>query len=113
MKTKEWYRAHLRWAVMVEGKEGLRHWEESVYLFLSEDQNTAFRRAVEIGRTREDTHQEGRRWVETRLAEVVTLDRLGNNRTEIEVQLGTKKPSEQLPFEHVFDPEEVTPPPMF
>jgi hypothetical protein len=113
MKTKEWYWAHLRWAVMVEGKEGLRHWAESGYLFLSEDQNTAFRRAVEIGRTREDAHQEGRRWVETRLAEVVTLDCLGNNQTEFEVRLGAKKPSEQLPFEHVFDPEEATPPPMF
>ena len=22
MTTKQWYRAHLRWAVMVEGKEG-------------------------------------------------------------------------------------------
>ena len=82
MKTKEWYRAHLRWAVMVEGKEELRPWEESVYLFLSEDQNTAFRRAAEIGRTRE----------------VVTLDRLGNNQTEFAVRLDTKKPSEQLPF---------------
>ena len=98
MKTKEWYRAHLRWAVMVEGKEGLRHWEESAYRFLSEDQNTAFRRAVEIGRTREAAHPEGRRWVETRLAEVVRLDRLGNNQTEFAVRLDTKKPSEQLPF---------------
>jgi hypothetical protein len=24
MTTKQWYRAHLRWAVMTEGKEGLR-----------------------------------------------------------------------------------------
>ena len=44
MKTKEWYQAHLRWAVMVEGKEGLRHWEESVYLFQA--QRTAVRTRI-------------------------------------------------------------------
>jgi hypothetical protein len=32
MTTKQWYRAHIRWAVMAEGKEGLRGWKESVYL---------------------------------------------------------------------------------
>jgi len=73
MTTKQWYRAHLRWAVMAEGKEGLRGWKESVYLFLSEDHDTAFRRALEIGRCHQDEHQEGRKWVETRLADIVTL----------------------------------------
>jgi hypothetical protein len=66
MTTKQWYRAHLRWAVMAEGKEGLRGWKESVYIFLSEDHDTAFRRALEIGRGHQDEHQEGRKWVETR-----------------------------------------------
>ena len=78
MTTKQWYRAHLRWAVMVEGKEGLRGWKDSVYLFLSDDHDTAFRRALEIGRCQQDEHQEGRRWVETRLADIVTLDNLGS-----------------------------------
>jgi hypothetical protein len=113
MTTKQWYRAHLRWAVMVEGKEGLRGWKESVYLFLSEDHDTAFRRALEIGRGHQDEHQEGRKWVETRLADIVTLDNLGSNLTEFEVNLGTKKPGEHLPFEHVFDPDGAIPPPMF
>ena len=113
MTTKQWYRAHLRWAVMAEGKEGLRGWKESVYLFLSEDDDMAFRRALEIGRSHQDEHQEGRKWVETRLAEIVTLDNLGSNPTEFEVNLGTKKPGEHLPFEHVFDPEGATPPTMF
>ena len=30
MNGKQWYYAQIRWAVMVEGKEGLRHWEEAV-----------------------------------------------------------------------------------
>jgi hypothetical protein len=113
MTAKQWYRAHLRWAVMVEGKEGLRGWKESVYLFLSEDHDTAFRRALEIGRCHQDEHQEGRKWVETRLADIVTLDNLGSNQTEFEVNLGTKKPGAHLRFEHRFDPEGATPPPMF
>ena len=93
MTTKQWYRAHLRWAVMVEGKEGLRGWKESVYLFLSEDHDKAFRRALEIGRCHQDEHQEERRWVETRLADIVTLDNLGSNPTEFEIHLGTKNPA--------------------
>ena len=113
MTTKQWYRAHLRWAVMAEGKEGLRGWKESVYLFLSDDHDTAFRRALEIGRCQQDEHQEGRKWVETRLANVVTLDNLGSNLTEFEVNLGTKRPGEHLPFEHEFDPGGATSPPMF
>ena len=104
MTTKQWYRAHLRWAVMVEGKEGLRGWKQSVYLFLSEDHDTAFRRALEIGRGHQDEHQEGRRWVETRQTDIVTPDNLGSNPIEFEVNLGTKKPGEHLPFEHAFDP---------
>ena len=49
MNRRRWYYAHLRWAVMVDGKEGLRQWEEAVHIFLSEDRDTAFHRALEIG----------------------------------------------------------------
>jgi hypothetical protein len=46
--------------VMAEGKEGLRGWKESVYFFLSEDHDTAFRRALEIGRaTRTSIKKDG------------------------------------------------------
>ena len=48
MKTKEWYQARIRWAEMVEGR-GIRHWQEGVYLFRSEDFDTAFERAIAIG----------------------------------------------------------------
>ena len=50
MTTKQWYRAHLRWAVMVEGKEGLRGWKESVYLFLVK---TTIRHSGELSRSDE------------------------------------------------------------
>ena len=111
MNGKQWYSAHLRWAVMVEGKEGLRQWEEALHIFLSDDRKTAFQRALEIGHQAERSHDEGRRWAESRPAQVVKLDCLGANQTEFEVRLRSSRASERLPFEHVFDPEANEPEP--
>jgi len=105
MNGKQGYYAQIRWAVMVEGAEGLRHWEEAVHIFLSDDDDAAFQRAIEIGHPAERSHDEGRRWVESRLAQIVRLDCLGGNRTEFQVGLGSSKATEHLPFEHMFDPE--------
>ncbi|MGP8268795.1 MAG: hypothetical protein ACLQLH_01900 [Terracidiphilus sp.] len=109
MMNKQWYYAQLRWAVMVEGKEGLRAWKEAVHIFLSEDEQTAFQQALEIGRLGEDVHTEGRREVETRLAEVVRLDCLGSNQTQFKVWIGSSKARQRMPFDHVFKPEEHMP----
>ncbi len=106
MTIKQWYYAQLRWAVMVEGKQGLREWKEAVHIFLSEDEQTAFQQALEIGRLGEDVHTEGRREVETRLADIVRLDCLGSNHAQFEVSLGSSKAAERLPFDHLFKPEE-------
>ena len=113
MKSKQWYYAQLRWAVMVKGKEGLRAWKEAVHIFLSEDEQTAFQQALDIGRQGEDVHTEGRREVETRLAEVVRLDCLGSNQIQFQVSLGSNKAGERLPFDHVFKPEDHMPKPAF
>ena len=106
---KQWYYAQLRWAVMVEGKEGLREWKEAVHIFSSEDDKMAFQQALNIGHQGEAFHTEGRREVETRLAEVVRLDCLGSDRTHFEVPLRSSKAQERLPFEHTFHPEENMP----
>lgn len=108
-----WYYARLRWAVMVEGAEGLRRWEEAVHIFQSGDRAPAWEKALEIGRRRQAGHEEGRRWVETRLAEVVMLECLGPDRQEFEVELASQKPATRLPFEHVFHPERTVPAPIF
>jgi hypothetical protein len=83
MKARQWYRARIRWAEMVEGR-GLRHWQEGLYLFRSAEGDAAFQRALEIGEGGQSGGDEesGRRtrWVETRLVEVVTLDCLGDER---------------------------------
>lgn len=56
---------------MVEGRQGLREWKQAVHIFLSDDREAAFQQALLIGRRDEDYHEEGRRLVESRLAEVV------------------------------------------
>ena len=109
MMSRQWYYAQLRWAVMAEGKEGLREWKEAVHIFLTEDQQTAFQLALKIGRLGEDIHTEGQTEVETRLAEVVRLDCLGSDRTQFEVKIGSSKATESLPFDHVFKPEQHMP----
>ena len=106
---KQWYYAQLRWAVMVEGKQGLREWKEAVHIFSSDDDKMAFQQALNIGYQGEESHTEGRREVETRLAEIVRLDYLGSDRTQFEVPLGSSKARQRLPFEHIFHPEEHMP----
>jgi hypothetical protein len=111
VSAKQWYRADIEWAVMVEGKQGLRAWEESVYLFQCENREAAFQKALEIGRRDHhlQCHEEGRLWVEKRLARVAVLEELGVNPPEIAVYVGTRRATERLPFEHEFDPEGTAP----
>jgi hypothetical protein len=109
MKPREWYQAEIRWAVMVEGKQGLREWEDAVYFFLAEDEEAAFKQALEIGWRERDGREENQRWVEKRLARIVSLQCLGRNQTEFAVQLGCRRATERLPFEHEFDPAGTLP----
>lgn len=104
-----WYRAEIRWAVMEEGKQGLREWKDAVYFFVSESQEAAFQHALGIGYRERDGHEEDGKWVETRLAQIVSLDWQGTNPTEFEVSLGSKRATERLGFEHAFDPEGTVP----
>jgi hypothetical protein len=94
---------------MVEGKQGLREWKDVVHFFLAEDEQAAFQQALEIGRRGEEFHTEGRREVETRLVEIVSLDCMGSNLTRFQASLGSSKARERLPFEHLFKPEEHMP----
>jgi hypothetical protein len=106
---QQWYYAHLRWAVMVEGKRGLREWKDRVHIFLCDTREAAFQQALLIGRMEEDCHEEGRRLVEERLAEVVRLDCMGDHPTAFRVDLGMKRAKQVLPFDHVFHPEATLP----
>jgi hypothetical protein len=100
---------------MVKGR-GIRNWEEGLYLFRSEDREAAFRRALEIGEGGQSGgEEEGRRrtcWVETRLAEVVTLDCLGDELEEepLEVHWMRLPATERIAFDHTFEPAKKVPP---
>jgi hypothetical protein len=106
---KQWYQAEIRWAVMEEGKQGLREWQDAVYFFMSESQDAAFHNALEIGYRECDGHVENGTWVETRLAEIASLHCMGTSPTEFKVRLGFCPATERLAFEHVFDPEGAVP----
>ena len=45
MKAKKWFHAQIRWAVL-DDKHGLRSWEESAYIFQSDNHETAFEQAI-------------------------------------------------------------------
>jgi hypothetical protein len=114
MNRKVWFHAQIRWAVLEEGKRGLRSWEESAYIFQSENDETAFQRALSMGRRHESIRKEGRRLIATKLAEIVSLDCCGSNPSEFWLgPVSSQKAMEYLPFDHVFDPEGSIPPPSF
>jgi hypothetical protein len=104
---QSWFYAKVRWAVMVEGR-GIREWQEAGILFRSTDLDSAFRRALEIGEGYQSGGEEGtrrQRWVETRFAEVVTLDCLGAElKDETEVYWAHLPTRQKIPFEHIFRP---------
>jgi hypothetical protein len=91
------------------------NWEEGRYLFGSEDRESAFRRALEIGEGGQSGGKEetGRRtrWVETRLAEVMTLDGLGEEVEEdpLEVHWMLLPATEKIGFDHEFEPAKREP----
>jgi hypothetical protein len=100
---------------MVEGR-GIRHWEEGLYLFRSENREAAFQRALEIGEGGQSAGEEGERRlrsVETRLAEVVTLDCLGRELKDeeepLEVHWIRLPATEKIAFEHRFEPAKKVP----
>ena len=107
--NKEWFQARLRWAEMADD-EGLRSWQESTVLFRSRDEEEAFEQALRYGRRREGGREEDGRYVGLRLAEVVTLDRIGAVLPdEFEVAWEHRAPTAPLPDDYLFAPEQRRP----
>jgi hypothetical protein len=113
MTGGKWFHAQIRWAVMEESKRGLVQWKEAAYIFQSENHETAFKKALEEGRRHEECSKPGRHRIAVKLAQIVSLDWLGLNPMDILISAGYEKPTERLPFDHVFDPEGGFPPPSF
>jgi hypothetical protein len=116
-RNRQWYRARIRWAEMEE-RRGIRHWQEGLYLYRSADWATAFQRALELGEGGQGECEEVRhgqtRIVDTRLAEVVALDCLGDDLASEEpmeifwIRLPAR---EKIAFDHNFEPAKKLPPP--
>lgn len=105
----DWFLARLCWAEMADG-EGVRGWQVSTLLFRSRDEDEAFQQALRIGRRREGGGEEDGRFVGLRLAEVVTLDRIGAViPDEFEVDGERRTATEALPVDHQFAPEQRRP----
>ena len=70
-------------------------------------------RSARVGRAAARKTWRRPRWVETRLAEVVTLDCLGRELDEepLEVHWIRRPANEKIRFEHKFKPAEKMPPP--
>ena len=109
-----WFSARLRLACLIEGS-GVSRYEDSVVLFYAADGTAAFRRALELGRSRERsfTNRYGER-VAWKLKEVATLDRLASDDIDgVEVisdPIFDILPEDaSLPIEHQFDPERSEP----
>ncbi len=116
-KPRRWFQARLRWAVMEEGR-GLDHWWEAEHIFLSEDRDAAFQKALRLGESEEYSliptkDDQVAPAIDCRFAEVVYLEELGVGRTAFEVFLGDKKAPERIAFDHDFDPAGRVSPPMF
>jgi hypothetical protein len=74
MIREAWFSARLRFAILIE-TQGLAQYSDSVYVFRSSDFETAFQKALEIGRAGERAYANGAgQRVEWKLAEVISID---------------------------------------
>ncbi|MCC6367506.1 MAG: hypothetical protein IT165_28625 [Bryobacterales bacterium] len=114
MTPRQWWRARLRWAVLEEGY-GIYLWRESEYLFLSENWETAFQQALQLGRQGESLAggDEGVPWIRTCLAQIVYLDEEDPTTTAFGVFLGDRRATEPIAFDHDFRPHATVPPARF
>jgi len=111
--NKEWYKARLRWAEMAD-RDGLRCWQDGMYLLRAVDADAAFRQALEIGRRGQTGHDEDGQYVGLRFADVVTLDRFGPELPdELEVAWERQPTKVPLPDGYQFEPERRVPPASF
>ena len=117
VNARQWFQARLKWAVMEEG-HGLITWRQAEHIFLSENREMAFQEALRRGYAEEHSlippaDDNRNPVIDCRFAEVVYLEELGIAPTAFEVYLGERQASEQIDFDHVFDPAGRIPEPIF
>ncbi|HET6228755.1 MAG TPA: DUF4288 domain-containing protein [Longimicrobiaceae bacterium] len=110
--SRSWFSTNVRLVCLIEDQGSVRSME-CVHVFRSSGWESAFQRALELGRTHEESfvNVDGERvkWV---LAEIVSLDFLRTNELNgAEVYSATTDvlPEGVVPFDHYFRPEESDP----
>ena len=74
MSELQWFSSRIRLACIIELK-GLQRFMDSIYVFQSTDFDDAFRKALDIGRSRERNYlNHADELVEWRLKEIISLD---------------------------------------
>ena len=110
MSDEGWFRARLRFAVLIQ-QTGLQGYSDSVFVFRSADFDSAFLRALQMGREHEEeyTNGDGDR-VRRRLAGVVSLDGLRGALDGAEVYSEPVPANDpNISFDHEFRPGESVP----
>lgn len=112
MEEKVWFAAKLRFLVLIE-TTGSEHADDCIYLFRTESFESAFKRALELGRAAETDYIGGTgervRW---RLKEILTLEPLEAadlDGVEVYSQATHLSDDERFTFDHVFAPEASKP----
>ena len=108
MIDNEWFSAKIRFACLVDSK-GLVGYRDSIYVFQSSDFDDAFKRALAIGESQETSYlnadQQPVKW---KLKEIISLDIVGSALPESGAEVYSEPvkplPSEQVPFDHEYDP---------
>lgn len=112
--TMDYYSSRLLYVILVDDGRPRRknHYDESVVVFRARGFDHAFKRALELGRDREQeyTNAKGQR-VRWALVEVATLDRVGPRLEgrEVSSRLHDRVSPEAIPFAKRFHPRRSRP----
>lgn len=110
--SSAWFSACLRRVCVIEGQGAVDAWDE-VFLIRANDRDQAFARALEIGRSREETYVNGDgETVVWLFAEVLTLDHIQADQldgAEVFSVVSSVPAGSRNVSEHTFNPEESDP----
>lgn len=111
MSEIQWFSTKIRLACIIEPK-GLQRFMDSIYVFQSTDFDSAFRKALDIGRSQERSYlNEVDELVTWRLKEILSLDVIRRQSLDgAEVYSEPVEPAaSDFRFSNVFCPEDSSP----
>lgn len=108
----DWYSTQLRFVCLIEG-EGAVEYEDRVFVFRSEDFDSAFQRAIQIGQDRQEEYINGLgQRIRLRFKEVTCLDFVSSGEVdgcEVNSQPVALANGEEFEFDASFDATQSKP----